>query len=58
VNALEKAGFAILREARHTIMTDGICILVISRHNPINAITMGGIVRDAGLNLEQLKELL
>jgi hypothetical protein len=31
---------------------------VIPRHNPINAITMGGIVRDAGLTLEQFKELL
>jgi predicted RNA binding protein YcfA (HicA-like mRNA interferase family) len=58
VNALEKAGFTILREGKHTIMTDGIRILVIPRHNPINAITMGGIVRDAGLTLEQFKELL
>jgi predicted RNA binding protein YcfA (HicA-like mRNA interferase family) len=58
VNALEKAGFTVLREGKHTIMTDGIRILVIPRHNPINAITMGGIVRDAGLTLEQFKELL
>jgi predicted RNA binding protein YcfA (HicA-like mRNA interferase family) len=58
VNALEKAGFMVLREGKHTIMTDGIRILVIPRHNPINAITMGGIVRDAGLTLEQFKELL
>jgi predicted RNA binding protein YcfA (HicA-like mRNA interferase family) len=58
VNALEKAGFAVLREGKHTIMTDGIRILIIPRHNPINAITMGGIVRDAGLTLEQFKELL
>jgi predicted RNA binding protein YcfA (HicA-like mRNA interferase family) len=58
VNALEKAGFSVLREGKHTIMTDGIRILVILRHNPINAITMGGIVRDAGLTLEQFKELL
>ena len=58
VNALEKAGFTVLREGKHTIMTDGIRILVLPRHNPINAITMGGIVRDAGLTLEQFKELL
>ena len=58
VNALQKAGFTILREGKHTIMTDGIRILVLPRHNPINAITMGGIVRDAGLTLEQFKELL
>jgi predicted RNA binding protein YcfA (HicA-like mRNA interferase family) len=58
INALEKAGFTVLREGKHTIMTDGIRILVIPRHNPINAITMGGIVRDAGLTLEQFKEFL
>jgi hypothetical protein len=28
------------------------------RHNPVNAFTMGGIVRDAGLTIEQFKKLL
>lgn len=58
VAALEKAGFRILRQGNHIVMTDGIRILTIPRHNPINAITMGGIVRDAGLNLERFRELL
>jgi predicted RNA binding protein YcfA (HicA-like mRNA interferase family) len=58
VKAFEKAGFYILREGKHTIMTDGIRILVLPRHNPINAITMAGIIRDAGLTLEQFKDLL
>ena len=31
-------------------------IPTIPRHNPINAITMGGIVRDAGLTLEEFRE--
>jgi hypothetical protein len=39
-------------------MTDGTRILTIPRHNPVNAITMGGIVRDAGLSLEKFRELL
>ncbi len=39
-------------------MSDGMCILTIPRHNPINAITMEGIVRDAGLSLEEFRELL
>ena len=30
-------------------MSDGTRILTVPRHNPINAFTMGGIVRDAGL---------
>jgi hypothetical protein len=39
-------------------MTDGIRILTIPRHNPVNAYTMGGIVGDAGLSDEQFRRLL
>jgi predicted RNA binding protein YcfA (HicA-like mRNA interferase family) len=53
IAALEKAGFRILRQGSHTIMTNGSRILVIPRHNPINAYTMGGIVKDAGLTVEE-----
>jgi predicted RNA binding protein YcfA (HicA-like mRNA interferase family) len=58
IAALEKAGFRILRQGSHIIMTDGERILTIPRHNPINAFTMGGIVRDAGMSLEQFRDLL
>jgi predicted RNA binding protein YcfA (HicA-like mRNA interferase family) len=58
VAALEKAGFRILRQGAHIVMTDGMRILTIPRHNPINAFTMGGIVRDAGISLEQFRDLL
>ena len=58
VRALEKAGFRILRQGKHIVMSDGIRILTIPRHNPVNAFTMGGIVRDAGLTAEQFKKLL
>jgi hypothetical protein len=40
------------------VMSDGVRILTIPRHNPINAITMGGIVRNAGLTMEEFRELL
>ena len=30
----------------------------IPRNNPVNAFTLGGIVRDAGLTTEQFRELL
>jgi hypothetical protein len=33
-------------------------LLTIPRHNPVNAITMGGLIRDAGLTLEQFRDLL
>jgi len=55
---LEKAGFRILRQGKHIVMSDGIRILTISRHDPVNTFTMGGIARDAGLSVEQFKKLL
>ena len=58
VKALEKAGFGILRQGKHVVMSDGVRIVTIPRHNPVNAFTMGGIARDAGLSVEQFKKLL
>ena len=58
VRALQKAGFRILREGKHIVMSDGIRILTIPRHNPVNAFTMGGIARDAGRSVEEFKKLL
>ena len=58
VRALEKAGFRIVRQGKHIVVSDGVRILTIPRHNPVNAFTMGGIVRDAGLTVEEFKKLL
>jgi predicted RNA binding protein YcfA (HicA-like mRNA interferase family) len=58
VRALQKAGFRILRQGQHIIMTDGARKVVIPRHNPVNAITMGGIVRNAGLTVDEFRKLL
>lgn len=58
VRALEKAGFHIARQGKHVVMTDGLRVLTIPRHNPINAITMGNIVRDAGLTIDEFRKLL
>lgn len=58
VRALEKAGFAIARQGKHIVMTNGLRIVTIPRHNPVNALTMGGIVRDAGLSPEEFRKLL
>ncbi|HEV2879792.1 MAG TPA: type II toxin-antitoxin system HicA family toxin [Pyrinomonadaceae bacterium] len=57
VRALEKAGFRVVRQGKHVVMSDGTRILTIPRHNPVNALTMGGIVRDAGLTVEEFKKL-
>lgn len=58
IRALEKAGFGVVRQGKHTVMTDGQRILTVPRHNPVNAFTLGGIVRDAGLTVEQFRDLL
>jgi len=58
VRALEKAGFRVVRQGKHIVMSDGARFLTIPRANPVNVYTMGGIVRDAGLTAEQFRRLL
>ena len=58
VRALQKVGFWVSRQGKHIVMTDGTRILTIPRHNPVNAITVGNIVRDAGLTVEAFRKLL
>ncbi len=58
VRALEKAGFSVARQGKHIVMTDGTRVVTVPRHNPVNAITMGNIVRDAGLTVEAFRQLL
>ena len=58
VRALQKAGFRVVRESKHIIMSDGARILTIPRGNPVDAFTLAGIVKDAGLTVEQFKKLL
>ena len=58
IRALEKVGFKIIREGKHTVMSDGERLITIPRHNPVNAFTMGGIARDAGLSPDQFRRLL
>jgi hypothetical protein len=54
----QKLGYRVVRESGHLIMSNGTSRLVIPRHDPINAITMGAIARDAGLTPEQFRQLL
>ena len=59
IRAFEKAGFRVLREGRkHVVMFDGSRFLTIPRNDPINAYTLGGIVADAGLDVQSFKKLL
>jgi predicted RNA binding protein YcfA (HicA-like mRNA interferase family) len=58
VRALQKAGFRVVLQGKHIVMSDGVRIITIPRHNPVSAYTMGGIVNDAGLSPEPFRELL
>ncbi len=58
VRALQKAGFWILRQGKHIVMTNGTQKIIIPRQNPVNAITMGGIIQDAGLTMDEFRDLL
>ena len=59
VNALKKLGFRVAREGRkHIVMTDGVRFITVPRNNPVNAFTMAGIVKDAGLTVEAFRDKL
>jgi predicted RNA binding protein YcfA (HicA-like mRNA interferase family) len=59
VKALQKAGFEIARDgAKHIVMSKDDTVITIPRHDPVNAFTMAGIVRDAGLTIEAFRKLL
>ena len=58
VKALERDGFRVVRQGKHIVMSNSSRFLTIPRNNPVNAFTMAGIVKDAGLTLDQFKKLL
>ena len=58
IRVLEKVGWRVIREGKHTIVGKGTDAMPIPRHNPINAITMGQIAKAAGLTPEQFRALL
>ncbi len=58
MSALRKAGFVVLRQGKHIVMSNGSVRLTIPRHDTINAITMGAIAADAGFSPAEFKALL
>ena len=55
IRVLEKAGFRVVRQGRHVVMSNGFVRLTIPRHNPINAHTMGAIAMEAGLTPDEFR---
>ena len=58
IRAFQRLGYWIKRQGKHITLTNGENIVVIPRNNPINAYTMGIIIRDAGLTVEEFKKVL
>jgi predicted RNA binding protein YcfA (HicA-like mRNA interferase family) len=58
IRALEKAGFRVDRQGKHMFLSKGDIKVVVPRNNPVDAYTMAAIVRDAGMTIEEFKELL
>ena len=58
VRVFEKLGYRIVRQSGHIVMSNGEIRLTIPRHNPVNAITMGNIAKDAGLTPQAFRKLL
>ena len=58
VRAFAKAGFVVKRQGKHIILSNGERILVIPRNNPIKPLTMGSIIKAAGLTIDDFKKLL
>ena len=58
VRALGKAGFQVVQQGKHIVLSNGTRQVTIPRHNPIKAFTMGGIAQDAGLTPEEFRKLL
>ncbi len=58
IRVLEKVGWRVIREGKHTIMGKANEALAIPRHNPIHSITMGQIAKAAGLTPEAFRKLL
>jgi predicted RNA binding protein YcfA (HicA-like mRNA interferase family) len=58
VRVFMKLGYRVVRESGHIVMSNGKTRLTIPRHTVINAITMGAIAKDAGLNPDQFRALV
>ncbi len=58
IRVFEKLGYHVARQSGHVVMTNGAKRLVIPRHNPINAVTMGAIAKSAGLSPEEFRALM
>ena len=58
IRALERAGYRVLRQGKHVIMTDGKSVITVPRNNPVKTTTLKQILESANLSLNEFKNLL
>ena len=58
VRAFMRAGFRAVRQGKHISMWNGETMLTIPRNDPVDPWTLKGLIRDAGLTLEEFAALL
>jgi hypothetical protein len=58
VAGFERAGFKVVNESDQILMENGARRIAIPKSDPVNAYTMGGLVIDAGLSLDEFKNSL
>jgi predicted RNA binding protein YcfA (HicA-like mRNA interferase family) len=58
IRALERVGSRVIRQGKHVVMWNGRLRLTIPSGNPVDPYTMGGIIKDSGLTIEEFRKLL
>lgn len=58
VRTLKKAGFEIISQGKHISMAKGEGIVIIPRHKRIKREIVRSIIKDAGLSVDEFKNLL
>lgn len=58
VRVFQKRGYWIARQSGHIVMSNGRIRLVIPRHNPVDAITMGNLAKTAGMTPDEFRKSL
>ena len=53
-----RAGFRVIRQGKHISMWNGETMITIPRNDPVDPWTLKGIVRVAGLTLEEFVDLI
>jgi len=58
MRAFTRAGFHVIRQGKHISMWNGETMIIIPRSDPVDPWTLKGIIRDAGLTIEEFIDLV